>query len=106
MKAITERTFAVFVGFIIALVLIYLMSEWVISSGESSERERNQIISAAGCLAENNCEHQASNKACIHTIDGENLCGCRSWKGIENNPDCASGQRCVSPRGANYGSCA
>ena len=105
MKGISEYTFAIFMGFFIALVLLALMWGWLMDTEEQSERERQKVISAAGCLADDRCEKQADNKACVHTIEGENECGCRAWLGIGENPDCAAGKTCVSPRGTNYGIC-
>ncbi len=105
MKGVTEYNIAMFMGFMIALVLLLLMLGWVKNSGEKQQRERNAILAAAGCLEKDACVSQATNKACVHTLEGTNECGCRSWFGIENNADCSTGQRCISAAGTNYGAC-
>lgn len=102
----SEYNFALMMALVIALVLLALYLGWIKSSGENVERDRNEIISAAGCLAKQDFCGNTDNKACVHTVEGKNECGCRAWKGIDNNEDCAAGKKCVSEiRGTNYGKC-
>ncbi|MFH0890206.1 MAG: hypothetical protein V1836_03655 [Candidatus Aenigmatarchaeota archaeon] len=105
MKALTEATLAVLIGFIIALVFAFLMLGWVENSGDNIERERSKLASTAGCLTKENACGFDDNKACVYTLDGQNACGCRAWLGIDKNGDCAEGKKCSSERGTNYGFC-
>jgi len=105
-KGIAEYNLALLMALIIALALMALYLGWIKGSGENVERERNKLTSQAGCLVKSDFCGQTDNKACIHTYDGKNECGCRAWLGIDSNEDCAPGKKCVSDiRGTNYGKC-
>ncbi|MBI4176848.1 MAG: hypothetical protein HY516_00615 [Candidatus Aenigmarchaeota archaeon] len=104
-KGVSEYNIAVFMSLIIGVVLLAFMILWVKGSEEKQQRERNTVLAAAGCLENNVCEKQAFNKACIHTTDQKNECGCRAWLGVESNEDCGAGKICKSLGGTNYGSC-
>ncbi|MBI4167767.1 MAG: hypothetical protein HY515_02320 [Candidatus Aenigmarchaeota archaeon] len=104
-KGISEYNLALLMALIVALVLLAFYLGWIKSSGENVERERNKIASQAGCLANDVCKTQDNNKACVYTYEGKNECGCRAWFGADSNADCATGKKCISPRGTNYGTC-
>ncbi|MBI2085151.1 MAG: hypothetical protein HYT71_01410 [Candidatus Aenigmarchaeota archaeon] len=102
---IAEYNFALLMGLVIALVMLAVYLGWIKGSGENVERERNQMVAAAGCLADNSCAKLSSDKFCINTYEGKNECGCWAWMGIDGNAGCGPGKRCVSERGTNYGKC-
>ncbi len=107
-KGISEIQLALLMSLVIALVLLFIYAGWITNTGKNIENDRNQIISAAGCLAKQGSCGTTDNKACIYTYDGKNECGCRAWLGVEGNEDCnkEAGKKCVSDiRGTNYGTC-
>lgn len=101
-KGISEIQLALLMSLVIALVLLFIYAGWITRTGENVENDRNQIISAAGCLAKPGSCGSDNNKACIYTYDGKNECGCRAWLG---DADCSPSKKCVSERGTNYGNC-
>ncbi len=104
-KGISEYNFALLMALVIALVMLAVYLGWIKGSGENMERERNQMVAAAGCLTKSDFCGNADNKACINTYDGKNECGCWAWLGVEANENCGPGKKCVSERGTNYGKC-
>lgn len=108
MKGVSEYQIALVIAVVFLLALLAITMGWLKMSEEDTKDAVQTAGATAGCANdESQCASNPQGSACVHdSVNDKNICGCRAWLGIENNPDCASGKKCDSARGTNYGTCA
>lgn len=108
MKGVSEHNIALVIAVVFLLALLAVTMGWLKAADEDTKEASKTLGSIAGCAGdEKQCASSEQGIACVHdSIGDKNVCGCRAWLGISDNPDCVTGKKCVSAKGTNFGICA
>ncbi|MFH1105947.1 MAG: hypothetical protein V1731_01920 [Candidatus Aenigmatarchaeota archaeon] len=108
MKGVSEYNIALVIAVVFLLALLAITLGWLKVMDDDTKEASRTIDASAGCASDESvCASNPQGYACVHdSMNSKNICGCRAWLGIDANPDCATGMKCESAKGTNFGLCA